>query len=130
MRSAVAGAVAAIALGVLVSAQAPTPATDWATAAMTRLAVDLAPIAPVDGAELRINGKLMLRVYDRFRIAAAQARAAHLAGAPIDAAAVPPAMTVAQTLIVVTAGSPDRNEERITVKAARPTKKPCSYSEA
>jgi hypothetical protein len=128
MRRHVACAAAAAVLICAAGPAAQTPVSDWAESALTRLAIDTAPDGPVAPAEMIVEGRPLVAVYDRFRLALAAARAAFVAGHPLNAGAPPPELSVSRTLVIAYSGSflPDgvpAQSIEITGRDGRPVKR-------
>jgi hypothetical protein len=80
----------------------PTPADQL----LTRLAIESARGAETPGIEIKIEGGRQFAVYDRFRLVALAARAALLAGHPIDPAAPPKALLEPRMIVLAFARMP------------------------
>lgn len=104
MRWRTAFAAAAVA-AVAAQPAAQTSGTAWSDTAVTRLAIDLAAAGPIAPIQMVANGRPLIGVYDRFRLAAVAARAAFVAGHPMDSAAPPAELSSARTIVVAYSGS-------------------------
>lgn len=99
-------ACAAAAVALLAAAPAAqVPVSSWAETALTRLAIDVAASGPTAPAELIVEGRPLIGVYDRFRLAALAARAAFVAGRPMNPDAPPVELSVPRTIVVAYSGS-------------------------
>jgi hypothetical protein len=105
MRRHVAVAVAATVVLCAGTSAAQSPVSDWAESALTRLAIETAAQGPVGPAEMVVEGRPLIAVYDRFRLALVAARAALAAGRPLNADAPPPELSSQRTLVIAYSGS-------------------------
>lgn len=97
-------AAAAIAL-CAAAPSAQTSASSWAESALTRLAIEIAGDGPLGPAEMIVEGRPLIGVYDRFRLAALAARAALASGHPLNPAAPPAELSAPRTIVVAYSGS-------------------------
>lgn len=94
--------VAAVAVGFGGQQAAGTPADQL----FTRLAIETAADGDLPPVQLQVNGRVQCAIYDRFRLTALAARAALLAGHPLDPAAPPADVLVPHLVVLAFAASP------------------------
>jgi len=97
---------AVIALMMAAAPAAQSDASAWEAQALTRLAIDTAADGAMTPIEMKAADRVLIAVYDRFRLAALAARAAIAAGHPLDPDDSPKALSEARTVIVAFSGSP------------------------